>query len=138
MTFLSCATPSASSETPMSLTCREVPTVEECLDAAATIENVCLRPCVERQCSGAKVACDENIVKKCNRLNESRRDKVGGWVERKDQTCKAPRSEIAWCQVPMSRQYRAKAMVHELAHSCGWKHGEGQGVPGNSGSLECE
>jgi hypothetical protein len=38
----------------------------------------------------------------------------------------------------LSRRCRAQAMVHELAHSCGWHHGDGQGVPGDEGTLPCK
>ncbi len=30
---------------------------------------------------------------------------------------------------------QAKMMVHELAHACGWRHGDGQGVPAHDGSV---
>ena len=32
---------------------------------------------------------------------------------------------------------RMEAMVHELAHSCGWEHDQGGGVPGAKGELPC-
>jgi hypothetical protein len=31
--------------------------------------------------------------------------------------------------------YLADLVLHEWAHNCGWSHGEGKGVPCNSG--EC-
>jgi hypothetical protein len=124
-------------ETPMSPTCREVPTIEECQAEAGFIEDPCLKNCVLKQCSGAKVVCNEHVQQKCQFLNQQKGSKIGGYVERKEQDCLIPKDEIGWCQIPMSRQCRTKAMVHELAHSCGWKHGEGHGIPGNNGRLQC-
>jgi hypothetical protein len=121
----------------MSTTCLEVPSVEECRAAAAAIENICLRNCVELQCAGIKVNCDANIQQRCKALNEGKQGAVGGYVVRKGQTCEQPRDEIAWCQIRMSRKCRARAMVHELAHACGWSHDDGQNVPGNTGELPC-
>lgn len=99
-----CATTTILSETPMNTTCLEVPTVEECRTAAAVIENVCLRECVEAQCSGVKVVCDPNNQQRCKELNEGRKGKVGGFVTRKGQTCLKPKDEVAWCQLPLSRR----------------------------------
>jgi hypothetical protein len=31
----------------------------------------------------------------------------------------------------------ADVVLHEWAHTCGWEHGEGKGVPGNNGCLSC-
>jgi hypothetical protein len=121
----------------MSTSCLEVPTVEECRTAAAVIEDDCLRQCVEMQCSGIKVYCDADIQRRCRELNAGRKGKVGGYVVRKKQTCLTPKNEVAWCQLPMSRQCRAKAMVHELAHACGWSHDQGKNVPGGTGELKC-
>lgn len=133
-----CATATVLSETPMNTTCLEVPTVEECRTEAAVIEDVCLRECVEAQCSGVKVVCDPHNQQRCKELNEGRKGKIGGFVTRKGQTCLKPKDEVAWCQLPMSRRCRAKAMVHELAHSCGWSHGDGSSVPGETGELPCK
>lgn len=121
----------------MNSTCLDLPTVEECLHAASVIQDVCLRQCVEAQCNGVEVKCDESILQRCQELNQEKQGKVGGYVIRRRQTCLKPRSEIAWCQLPMSRECRAKAMVHELAHSCGWRHDEGGNVPGGDGELKC-
>lgn len=133
-----CSTTSILAETPMNSTCREVPTIEECQSEAGSIEGACLRECVVQQCSGVKVVCSEKTQARCKFLGTDNKPKTGGYVERKDQMCERPQNEIAWCQLPMSRRCRAKAMVHELAHSGGWHHGDEAGVPGNSGRLQCQ
>jgi hypothetical protein len=53
-------------------------------------------------------------------------------------SCEHPLKEVNWCEQSASRECRARAMVHELAHSCGWKHYQGLGVPGDDGLLPCE
>jgi hypothetical protein len=101
----------------------------------------CLRQCVQLQCTGVKINCGSaEIQKKC-------KDKSGegivalGYVVRfsdRPTSCSSPSNEVNWCEVPSSRDCRAKAMVHELAHSCGWHHDQGLGVPGNDGELPCD
>jgi hypothetical protein len=48
------------------------------------------------------------------------------------------RVHVRWCEEKATPDCRAKAMVHELAHSCGWSHGQGLGVPGDDGFLRCD
>jgi hypothetical protein len=46
--------------------------------------------------------------------------------------------EVYWCEEAAGADCRVSAMVHELAHSCGWEHREGKGVPANEGDVICE
>lgn len=115
--------------------CRELPTVEQCLAVARAIGPDCLRGCVMLQCKGVKVKCGEYAKKHCERKDHE--GKVAGFVDRGPQDCKIPKEEMHWCERPMSSLCRAETMVHELAHSCGWHHNEGYGVPGNEGKLTC-
>lgn len=128
--------------TPMHAVCREVPTVEECKASAQAITHECLRKCIEIQCTGIKINCrSEEIQKKCNERNSNSPGSTMGYVIRfsdKPTSCDHPSTEVNWCEEPASRECRAKAMVHELAHSCGWQHGQGFGVPGDNGFLPCE
>jgi hypothetical protein len=127
--------------TPMHPTCRELPTIEECRAAAQVITHPCLRQCVEKQCAGIKVNCNsEEIQKNCKEKNSEGLIALGYVVRFSDRptSCDNPSHEVNWCQQPSSRNCRAKAMVHELAHSCGWRHNQGLGVPGDDGRLLCE
>jgi hypothetical protein len=127
--------------TPMHPTCRELPTVEECVAAAQVITSACLKKCVEMQCSGIKVNCaSEEIQKKCEEKKSEGVVALGYVVRFSDRptSCDNPSHEINWCEQPTSRTCRARAMVHELAHSCGWRHNQGFGVPGDDGKLLCE
>ena len=128
--------------TPMHPTCRELPTVEECQAAAQVITDPCLKKCVEVQCSGVKVNCrSEQIQKDCAAKSNRAEGIVAlGYVARFSDTptsCEQPSKTVNWCEEPASRECRAKAMVHELEHSCGWRHGQGFGVPGDDGFLPC-
>jgi len=118
--------------------CVDLPTVEECRGAATVIEDDCLRECVMAQCAGAKVNCGEDVSQRCRAKSQQRSKAVGGFVVMGEQTCRLPRNEINWCQRPMPRPCRAKAMAHELAHSCGWMHGDGMNVPADTGTLKCD
>jgi hypothetical protein len=127
--------------TPMHPICRELPSVEECLAAARMITGECLKKCVELQCAGVKVDCrSEKIRKDCEEKTDRAKGIVAlGYVDRtSESSCDKPLHKVNWCEEPASRDCRAQAMVHELAHACGWRHDEGQGVPGDDGFLPCE
>lgn len=115
--------------------CKELPTVEQCQAVARTIGHECLRGCVMLRCTGVKLRCGEYAREFCERPIEE--GKVGGYVLPGPQDCETPREEIHWCELPLPSFCRARVMVHELAHSCGWHHGGGYGVPGNDGKFEC-
>ncbi|ATB33589.1 hypothetical protein [Melittangium boletus] len=122
-------------------TCRELPTVEECKAAAQVISYPCLRECVEKQCAGVKVNCASEEIQSACRSKSSEGLIALGYVVRfsdKPTSCMNPSREVNWCEQPSSRDCRAISMVHELAHACGWRHGQGLGVPGDDGELLCE
>jgi hypothetical protein len=125
--------------TPMSSTCREVPTVEECRAVARGITDECLAGCVRLQCAGIQVNCDEYARESCKRDREAGLETLG-YVKMTGKTsCTTRLSEVNWCEdATVSRECRARGMVHELAHSCGWDHGQGHGVPGDDGKLVCD
>lgn len=137
-----CAAPqhATGSSTPMSTACGHVPTVEECQVGAMQITDECLRGCVHAQCAGIKIKCSEYIQKECKKNSEDGTLPPFGYVYRlSDTSCENPVGEINWCELPEeNRKCRADAMVHELAHSCGWAHGEGLGVPSNDGFIQCD
>jgi hypothetical protein len=106
----------------MSSTCRELPTVEECQAAAQVITYECLRKCVEMQCAGVKINCHSpDIEKNCKDKSNAGIVALGyvAHLSNVPTSCDSPWKEVNWCEVPASRTCRAKAMVHELAHSCG-------------------
>jgi hypothetical protein len=125
----------------MNSTCRALPTVEECIKATQSITQDCLRRCIELQCAGVQINCDEAARAKCKKDREEGILTLGYvWMNRTmtlEKTCKNPRREINWCEWDVSRECRAKGMVHELAHTCGWNHDQGLGVPGNDGTITC-
>jgi len=120
--------------------CTTLPTVEECRIAALQITDQCLRWCVIAQCAGVTARCGDRYTRRV--CSQSRRDgSVGGFVL-DGGTCEIPRDEVHWCDLPVPASCRPLMMVHELAHTCGWSHDLGMGVPGNSGTapwrLGCE
>lgn len=128
--------------TPMrgSADCRYVPSVEDCQAVADRIEDYCLKTCVLHLCRGnGRAVCDENAQVGCVELSkEHPGDQTNAWVFRGSQTCEMPIEEVNWCQVPHTPPCQALIMVHELAHACGWRHGEGKGVPADNGSVKCQ
>lgn len=105
---------------------------------AMEITNECLRGCVRMQCTGIKVNCDEYVKKECRNHSSEGISPFGYVYRTSETTCGKPVGEVNWCELPGSRECRARAMVHELAHSCGWAHNQGMGVPSNDGFITCE
>jgi RHS repeat-associated protein len=99
--------------------------------AAALITDQKLKACVIAQCKrkDVKVLCD----KKAKERAKCRAPAPGGgaWggsapIGELDR----PTSRVDWCELPVSPKCQIRTMVHELAHTCGWRDGEiGKGVP---------
>lgn len=131
--------------TPMKTDCPAtipMPTVEECQQAAAVIANDGLRACVIEQCRDISLECSEETRKRCKEESKNSGQTLLTYVIRLDTTSTSSRvKEAHWCEEPASFQCILKAVVHELAHSCGWQHEQGGGVPGSgkTGTIrECE
>ena len=143
LALIGCVTPRQPG-TPMKSNCRvtiPMPTVEECQQAASVVINDGLRTCVIEQCRDISLVCDEETRKVCKKNKESGQDTLA-YVIRLNSTSLSSRvKEAHWCEEPASFQCTLKVVVHELAHSCGWRHSDGGGVPGNpiTGVIpECE
>lgn len=135
--LLSCST-IAGTPMPGAGNCRYVPTIEDCRAEAEPIEEDCLRNCVLRLCGEGVVICTDAIQGECSlRSGRHPTGQVSGYVPPRGQTCLNPLPEVNWCEVNSSVQCQAQAMVHELAHGCGWHHGDGLGVPANDGDFRC-
>jgi len=117
----------------------ELPTVEECREEAARIDDELLMSCMRRQCSTITVTCGEWSRQKCR--EESQRSSRAvlaftlvpwpGLLYRF-----YPVKETHWCEDPTSPECSTKVVIHELAHSCGWDHGQGHNVPGDNPERE--
>ena len=122
----------------MSSTCRELPSVEECREGANVIQNERLWDCVRQQCTRVKINCGDLVRAECQKRSQEEGGTVMGytlvpmWT-----TTFHPTREIYWCEESEGRNCRVEAMVHELAHSCGWRHNGGLGVPANRGTATC-
>jgi hypothetical protein len=126
--------------TPMSSTCAEVPTVEECRAGADVITDERLWSCVKSQCTRIEVRCGVEIRKECRKRSVEAGGTIMGYALQKQGLTYvySPVKEVYWCEESSGEDCRVKAMIHELAHSCGWEHKEGMGVPANEGDVKCE
>lgn len=128
--------------TPMKTSCPdsiELPTVEECHEEAARIDDELLMSCIRRQCSGITVTCSEWSRQKCREQSLRYSSAVLAFtvVPRSGAPYRFyPVKETHWCEDPASRECITKVVIHELAHSCGWNHRQGHGVPGNDSDRE--
>ena len=118
----------------------ELPTVEECLEEAMKIDDELLMSCMRRQCRDITVTCSEWSRKKCKEELRKRPDNpvlaltFTNW--KGTLHLFYPVAETHWCEEPASHGCIVKAVIHELAHSCGWDHGQGHNVPGNDPERE--
>lgn len=117
----------------------ELPTVEECVKETAQISEELLRNCMRRQCRDITVTCSEWSRKRCKADSQEYGNAVlaftlmtyHGTLHRF-----YPVKETYWCEEPASHGCIVKAVIHELAHSCGWDHGQGENVPGHDPERE--
>lgn len=115
--------------------CQNLPTVEECQLVAERLEERCLRECVISQCREAMALCHNVVRTRCTERNITLEKGALGGSVRKGGDCKKPVKEFDWCNLNVSPPCQALIMVHELAHTCGWHHGNGKGVPADDGML---
>jgi hypothetical protein len=83
-----------------------------------------LRGCLHDRCLSATVNCED--CKDRNLLGYNNWYWFFGWHKS---------TTIALCVNNIRRASVADIVIHEWAHSCCWEHGDGKGVPGNSGSI---
>lgn len=103
-----------------------------------TSKDTQLFACILRQIYSPNtiVVCNLQVDIECVGLN-SANPNTGGFA---DIGCpENPTREVRWCQFKKFKgKCGAQALLHELAHTCGWDHGGGKGVPGDSGVLSCD
>jgi len=94
-----------------------------------------LRDCVLNGCSDQsfKLKCDDDAKKACKsppaQAKGKKNVKKGG--SSRVGSPEDPVREILWCELPMNEDCQAQALVHELAHACGWPftHPPGHNIP---------
>ncbi|PTL74919.1 RHS repeat-associated core domain-containing protein, partial [Vitiosangium sp. GDMCC 1.1324] len=111
--------------------CKNYPTAADILNKTSMIDDRCLKECIIDQVVNAHLKCDYWRIKDyCRRKpNVAGASPLG--------SCKEPEEDITWCSRDIDSECQILALMHEFAHSCGWDHNQGKGVPGNSGELEC-
>lgn len=143
LVWIACAAPRPPGK-PMQTSCPpeiDLPSVEECSEEALKIKwDEQLRSCVLSQCGVIKVTCSEQTRLKCKELDKLRGGMTLAFTVRGLETAwYNPVNETHWCEVSSSHECVVKAVIHELAHSCGWEHGRNPSVPGNEESTPpCE
>lgn len=107
-----------------------------CRAEAQGIKDPKLKACVLAQCSSSdtKLKCDQKVKDQCAQKDKGKNGKKTGGSSAVG-SLDSPLKEIDWCEQPVDSDCQNKALVHELAHSCGWQHGQDPGVPGNSGEI---
>ena len=122
--------------------CKDAPTPDEVAAAliasGITSKDTPLFACLLRQIytSNTIVLCGLPVDIQCYHLN-SRSPNTGGFA--KLGCLENPTHEVGWCHFNKFKgKCGAQALLHELAHTCGWNHGDDKGVPGDSGELSCD
>jgi RHS repeat-associated protein len=120
--------------------CSNCSTKAKCEAQAGAITDPDLRKCVIAQCKGPiKLTCDKKKKEKtckAKQLPDGRKGFIGGSSPVGESPTKPSTDDVTWCELPVDGDCQTKMLVHELAHSCGWDHGGGKGVP-ETNQLEC-
>lgn len=87
------------------------------------------KQCVKDQIRDVKVTCNENTTIECKKPASEGRERAAYVTDLG--RCGAPTDRIFWCNRKMTADQAAKVLVHEAAHTCGWDHCQGKGVPDN-------
>jgi RHS repeat-associated protein len=98
----------------------------------SSITDFNLRDCIERQINAAHISCDlwSKLVCKVN-------PDAAAAHKRGECTAEPNWDDTVWCDKEFAdASCTQDILVHEFAHACGWKHGDGKGVPANSGALD--
>jgi len=92
--------------------------------------------CIMRQIDKAHIECSLNTAITCA-LSNTEASSTGAYTTLG--TCSNPVKDVHWCDLKgRSKSCQAKGIIHELAHTCGWDHHYGGGIPGDSGELTCQ
>jgi len=91
-----------------------------CHAKVRTITEPTLKNCIRRRCVTGKV--------KCRKCGDGHLAGYNRGIGRRFRS-----STIVLCANNLN--WFGHAALHEWAHSCGWMHGDGQGVPGNDGDI---
>lgn len=92
-----------------------------CNILSATITDPALRGCISKRCKNAKIECESNCRSNLLGYNNS--------------FLGIASSSIHICVGNCTNNLFGPVAIHEWAHSCGWDHGDGGGVPGDGGAL---
>lgn len=118
----------------------DIPSVQECHEAAESISEELLRICVQGQCGNIQVKCSERTRLQCQEDNRIHGFTMLAYTPSPNHYGTLnyffPIGETHWCEEPVSHECLIKALIHELAHSCGWEHRGGRNVPGNDPPRE--
>ena len=92
-------------------------------DALSTvITDPKLRKCLKKRCKTAKIKCQTSCEP----------DELG--YNRSFLGIHSRTANICINRFPAGSQAYGAVVIHEWAHSCGWNHGQGAGVPGDDGT----
>ncbi|MBN2436653.1 MAG: RHS repeat-associated core domain-containing protein, partial [Spirochaetes bacterium] len=102
---------------------------DECNKVSSTIKDKKLRDCIDKSCKTGRIRC--SILK----------GRIGGNVDSTlSPALGISRKIILYPNKYENGQYGSlnagEIAIHEFAHGCGWVHGEGKGVPGDSGYAD--
>ena len=117
-----------------------LPAVSLCKMQASKITEPCLKTCVMQQCEcnqGATIHCGPEAQQKCADYAKEKGidpSEVEGVANMRPDQCNNPTNDIWWCSpTTIDEKCILKFLIHELAHVCGWQHGQPKGVPGIEG-----
>ena len=116
--------------------CKWLPVENEALDIAKKISDPCLSACVVKSVKEIHLKCGEDVDQKCKQLSAQYKGNTSAYTYAG--SCSDPERKTHWCSREVSPHCASETLVHETAHAGGWHHGDGKGVPNDSGRSICK
>ena len=98
-----------------------------CAQLASQITDTYVRSCTETKCNNGKLSCEDPHPQGCS----PKKDGVTMAYCLKSRPGKVFICPNNWA--PFAGGFVGDVIIHEFAHSCGWRHGDDQGVPFDPG-----
>ena len=92
----------------------------------AVITDATLRACIQLRCNNGTIECEDDCDDGV--LGYVYQIRIFGFTFFKFKT-------VHLCINNIVRASIADIILHEFAHTCCWEHFDGQGVPGNNGTI---
>ncbi len=108
--------------------------IKACTDATKYIINSALSRCIQKRCeSDGVITCHGGPIECRYKVGKENSGTNWSFTFSDFHSLRVPEKRVNIClgNLAHSPTPVGSAIIHETAHSCGWDHGDGEGVPGD-------